>query len=67
MFAQKFSSGCDSLKIVSNCESFPFGLAKDGIQDRRSKPKNTMFKNFAGDANLNDSCKEINNSNVAQA
>ena len=30
-------------------------------------PKNTMFKNFAGDTNLNDSCKVINNSNVAQA
>ena len=29
-------------------------------------PKNTMFKNFAGDANLNDGCKVINNSNVAR-
>ena len=34
---------------------------------RHSKPKNTMFKTFSGNANLDNCCKVINNSNTAQA
>ena len=42
-------------------------LVKMACRIMHSKPEDIMFKNFTGDANLNNCCKMINNFNAAQA